>query len=93
MGNTFKENSGMRGLVNIEMGPMSKGAALFVGNKFERNSGYLESSAIYYTKISEGEPDQTDIPCGGLHLEANEFYSNGGCRMAGGVVAVECIST
>jgi hypothetical protein len=94
--NTFKQNTGLKGIINLEQAynSTSKNSFMIYGNTFEQNSALIDSNVLNFRKLAT--PDQLtyrsseDMKCGGLEFYSNTFLSNIGCKQTHGVMHIYC---
>lgn len=88
IGNTFTQNSGLRGPVLIEV-PSSYNKGVFVlNNVFQSNSGWVRSNAL---NLRTAWTPDSDISCSGYYLEGNQFIQNSNLPREVGQVYLGCI--
>lgn len=97
LSNTFKNNSGTKGIIYLDVLPLSNDGVSFYKNTFYKNSGYLDSSVVYIrarsaTPVTTTMPTDANLYCTGFDFTQNTFYMNYGCsERSGGVIKFECV--
>eukprot|EP00347_Sterkiella_histriomuscorum_P019724 403340532 len=99
MGNIFKGNSVVKGVINIQAQEEIQSLyPLFIyGNQFIQNAAYFSTSAIhirlYSTKQYPTNYGSVINWCANVHIEQNTFTNNFGCLMVGGsLLKIECFN-
>ncbi|CDW75099.1 UNKNOWN [Stylonychia lemnae] len=97
--NTFEQNSGTRGLINLDLKHRAQ-RAIIAKNLFFRNFGYYDTNVLFIrgrgmpnTSIYTALPDNNTIFCGGYLIDSNNFTQNAGCVLySGGSVSMQCVN-
>jgi hypothetical protein len=98
LGNIFEQNSGIKGIIYLDILHRSISHVLLAHNIFRRNSGYLDSTAIFLRaralnsiNIDTEVPTSGNTFCTGYHFQENLFEQNVGCsKRAGALIKFEC---
>ncbi|CDW78280.1 UNKNOWN [Stylonychia lemnae] len=98
--NIFEENSGTRGIIDLDINRKNNNKILIALNQFKHNFGFSESTVIYINH-RVGILYQVDLLmqnqiqdgfCSGFHLIQNNFLSNLGCPLySGGLIRYQCL--
>lgn len=96
---TFINNTGTKGILNLEKQQNGKGFLLY-GNRFINNSGLIDSNIVSFrTEVKDAGllfaknySDIKNLQCGGLSMRNNNFTNNWGCKYTNGVLYGYCYS-
>ena len=98
LGNIFEHNSGIKGIIYLDILHRSIYHTLIAHNVFRGNTGYLDASVIFLRaralvsiNIDSEVPTSGNTFCTGYHFQENYFDKNIGCsKRAGAVLKFEC---
>jgi len=89
--NTFANNTGLKGIINIERNPSESTGFLLFGNRFVNSSALMDSNVLNLrTRVDRAALQGHDPKCGGITLRANRFERSVGCQYVHGVVHLYC---
>ena len=84
--NTFKYNSGIRGIINIDSHERTAVPIYIAGNTFTQNAGYIDATVLFIRArggVSQDvytlAPGNTNLFCTGYTFSRNTFTNNFGC--------------
>ena len=94
-GNTFKNNNGLKGIINLEMAAAAHRGFLIWGNRFESNSALFESNVLNVRKRAQtvhrtSFTAASQLECGGFEISDNIFEQNTGCKGTQGAISIYC---
>lgn len=95
--NTFVNNTGLKGIINIDRNPMRETAHLLVGNTFINNSALLDANVLNMRirvnqtqLLATNYTARQDLACGGITLRFNNFSRSIGCKNTFGAMHIYC---
>ena len=89
-GNTFTQNSGVRGLVVVEVTSSYDQGAVFFNNTFSHSSALVRAGVLNLR--SQYNPNEAQS-CSGFHLEGNSFIRTVVLKSLASVVYITCTSS
>lgn len=100
MGNTFTKNSGVKGIIHLDMYPRTTYPIYIASNTFTKNAGYLDSNVIFIRSrglntqdVYSLAPSSGNLFCTGYLFKSNTFTNNFGCsHRSGGSIRFECVN-
>ncbi|CDW75732.1 UNKNOWN [Stylonychia lemnae] len=100
IGNIFGENSGTKGIIDLDINKKNDNKILIALNQFKLNFGFSESTVLYINHRVEQlnhlelvmENQNQEGFCSGFHLIKNNFEQNLGCPLySGGLISYQCL--